>query len=140
MQEYAEKERLMSQPRRILISSFEPTNGTVTTSLLLFLLGMGLVCTKVYRFVEYAPVDCWNNFVQSAVNALRQGDENANSVLWQKLWNCLSTTRTVIKLWIVFAIGQLMQEYAEKERLMSQPRRTLISSFEPTIGTWLIHD
>ena len=40
---------------------------------------MGLVCEKIYRFVEYTPVKCFNKFVQSAVNARREGDENPNS-------------------------------------------------------------
>ena len=46
--------------------------------LLLFLFRAGLVCTKVCRFVEYTPVNCHNNFVQSAVDARRQKDENPN--------------------------------------------------------------
>ena len=34
---------------------------------------------KIYRFVEYTPVKCFNKFVQSAVDARREGDENPNS-------------------------------------------------------------
>ena len=40
---------------------------------------MGLVCTKIHRFVEYTPQKFFNSFVQSAVDARRQGDENPNS-------------------------------------------------------------
>ena len=40
---------------------------------------MGLVCTKTHRFVEYTAKKCFNSFVQSAVDAKRQGDENPNS-------------------------------------------------------------
>ena len=40
---------------------------------------MGLVCTKIHRFVEYTPKKCFNSFVQLAVDAGRQGDENPNS-------------------------------------------------------------
>ena len=29
--------------------------------------------------MEYIPVDCFKNIVQSAVNARREGDENPNS-------------------------------------------------------------
>ena len=32
-----------------------------------------------YRFVEYTSKKCFNSFVQSAVDARRQGDENPNS-------------------------------------------------------------
>ena len=34
---------------------------------------------KSYRFVEYIPVICFNKYVQPAVNARREGDENPNS-------------------------------------------------------------
>ena len=79
MKEYAEKEGLVSQPRKMLISSYFLENGTLITPLLLFYLDLGLVCKKIYRFIEYIPVKCFNKFVQSAVNARREGDENPNS-------------------------------------------------------------
>ena len=79
MREYAEKENIMAQPRRMLISSFVLTNGTIITPLLLFYLKLGLVCKKIHRFVQYTPSKCFNNFVQSAVDARRQGHENPNS-------------------------------------------------------------
>ena len=40
---------------------------------------LGLVCTKINRFVEYTPKKCFNSFVQSAVDARRQDDENPYS-------------------------------------------------------------
>ena len=79
MKQYAEKENIMVQPRRMLISSFNLTNGTIITPLLLFYLKLGVVCKKIHRFVQYTPRKCFNNFVQSAVDARRQGDENPNS-------------------------------------------------------------
>ena len=42
---------------------------------------LGLVCKKVHRFVEYTPRKCFNHFVQSAVDARRQGDENPISTV-----------------------------------------------------------
>ena len=79
--EYAEKEGIMSKPRRLLISSFHLINWTIITPLLLFYLNMGLECTKNHQFVQYTPKKCFNSFVQSDVNARtwRQGDENPNS-------------------------------------------------------------
>ena len=79
MKNYAEKERILCQPRKMLISSYFLENGILTTPLLLFQLGMGLVCKKNYRFVEYIPVKSFNKFLQSAVNARREGQENPNS-------------------------------------------------------------
>ena len=75
MKEYAEKEGIMPQPRRMLISSFILTNGTIISYLLLFYLQIGLVCKKIHRFAQYAPRKCFDSFVQSAVDAEQQGDE-----------------------------------------------------------------
>ena len=79
MKNYAEEERLLSQPRKVLISSFTLQNATLFTARLLFYLWLGFVCTKIHRFVEYTPKKCFNSFVQSAVDARRQSDENPNS-------------------------------------------------------------
>ena len=79
MKEYAEKEGLMPQPRRMLKSSFNLTNGTIITPSLFFYLKLGLNCRKIHRFVQYTPRKCFNNMVQSAVDARPQGDKNPNS-------------------------------------------------------------
>ena len=79
MQDYAEKKGLLCQPRKMLISSLFLENGTLIIPLLLFHLELGLVCKKIYRFVEYTPVKCFNKFVQSPVDARREADENPNS-------------------------------------------------------------
>ena len=75
----AEEERIMSQPRKMLISSFTLQNRTLNTHLILFYLQLLLVVTKIHRFVEYFPKKCFNSFVQAAVDASRKGDENPNS-------------------------------------------------------------
>ena len=75
------------QKRKILWHSLEEcsyqafilTNGTIVTPLLLFYLKLRLVCRKIHRFVQYTPRKCINNFVQSAVDARRQRDQNPNS-------------------------------------------------------------
>ena len=79
MPQYAEKENIMVQPRRMLISSFILTNSTFISTFLLFCLQRGVVCRKIHRFVQYTPRNRFDNFVQSAVDARRQGDENPNS-------------------------------------------------------------
>ena len=60
----------------MLISSFNLEIGTVITPLFNFYLGLGLQCNKIYRFVQYSPRKCINNFVQSVVDARREGNEN----------------------------------------------------------------
>ena len=49
---YAEEEGFLSQPQKMLISSFILQNGTLITPLLLFYLQLGLVSTKIHRFAE----------------------------------------------------------------------------------------
>ena len=63
----------------MLISSYFLENGTLILPLLLFHLDLGLVFEKNYRFMEFIPVQCFNKFVQSAVNARREEDDNPNS-------------------------------------------------------------
>ena len=77
--QYAQKKNIMVQPWRMLISIFIITNGSNKTPLLLFFMQHGLVCKKIHRFVQYTPTKCFYDFVQSAVDARRQGHENPNS-------------------------------------------------------------
>ena len=79
MLEYAEKNALLLKPQRMLISSYKLNNGIVIRPLLKFYLKLGLRCTKIHRFVEYTPQKCFNGFVQSVVDARREGDENPDS-------------------------------------------------------------
>ena len=79
LKNYAEENHLLKNPQQMLISSFKLGNGKIITPLLNFYLSLGLQCTKSYRFVEYTPRNCFNNFVQSVVDARRVGDENPHS-------------------------------------------------------------
>ena len=79
MKRYAEEDRIMSELRRKLISSFTLQNGTLIAQLLSFYLQLRLVVTEIHRFVEYTPKKCFNNFVQAAVDAKRKSEEPPNS-------------------------------------------------------------
>ena len=92
MKVYAEKEGLLCQSWKMLISSYFLENGTLITLLPLFYLDLGLVCKKIYRFVEYVPVKRFNKFVQSAVNARREGEENPNSSVVAETMNLLTNS------------------------------------------------
>ena len=63
----------------MLLSSFDRTNGTIKTPLLLFYSELGLVYIKVFGFVEYSPVRACKNVLKSAVNADRQAKQNPNA-------------------------------------------------------------
>ena len=79
MVNYAEEERLLSHLRERLISKFILQNGSLITPLLLVYLKLGLVCTKIHRFVQYTPKKCFNRFLQAAVDARKKGYDNSNS-------------------------------------------------------------
>ena len=64
----------------MLISSFILTKGDHHNSFAFILLETWASFKKFHRFVQYTPRKCFNNFVQSAVDARRQGDENPNSI------------------------------------------------------------
>ena len=92
MKNYAEEKRLFSQPQKMLISGFTLQSRTFSTPLLLFYLQLGFVWTKIHHFVEYTPRKCFNSFVQSAVDARRQGDEIPNSSVVAKTMKLLANS------------------------------------------------
>ena len=55
------------------------------------------LCTTVHRFVEYTPRKCFSNFAQSTVDAQRESEENPNSTVVMRPWNCYLSTPTVTK-------------------------------------------
>ena len=69
MKKYAKENKLMTQPRRMLISNFHLINGTIITTVLNFYLDLGLECDRIYCFVQDTPMNCFKSFVQSAVDA-----------------------------------------------------------------------
>ena len=76
MKNYAIENEMLKHPQIRLISSFNLENGTVIIPIFNFYMELGLQCTKIYRFVQYSPRKCFNNFVQSVVDARIEGDEN----------------------------------------------------------------
>ena len=67
----------------MLISSVTLQNGTLISPRVLFYLQLGLVCTKMHRYVEYTPKKSFNSFVQSTVDSRRQGDDYNNDAALQ---------------------------------------------------------
>ena len=79
MSKYAEANKLMTQSRKMLKSSFHLINVTFITPLLNFYLEFGLEFDQIYRFFQYTLMKCFNSFAQPAVDARRKGDENPHS-------------------------------------------------------------
>ena len=92
MQEYADEEEKLTKPRPMFFSSFELTDGTIKTPLLLFHLEVGLVHTKTYRLVDFTPVKNFENFVQHAVNARSLAGENPNSGVVAEIMKLLASS------------------------------------------------
>ena len=76
MKNYVIENEMLNHSQRVLISSFKLENGTVISPLFNFYMKLGLQCTKIYQFVHYSPRKCFNKFVQSVVDARREGDDN----------------------------------------------------------------
>ena len=100
MKNYAIENEMLKHPQRMLISSFKLENGTVITLLFNFYMELGLQCTKIYRFVQYSPRKCFNNFVQSVVDARREGDENPLSGVVAETMKLLGIPPMDIRSWI----------------------------------------
>ena len=79
MKTYAGEGGIMSQPRKMLISSLTLKNRTLISPLLLFYLQLGSPVAKIHRSVEYTPKKCFNSFVQATVDARRKFDKNPKS-------------------------------------------------------------
>ena len=92
MKEYAEREGILSQPRRMLITSFHLKTGTIITPSLLYYLHLGLECTKNHQFVQCTPKKCFNIFLQSAVKDRRQRDEKPNTSIVTETMEFLSNS------------------------------------------------
>ena len=81
---YAEEERLLSQPRKMLISSFTLQNGTLNTPLLLFYLQSGLVCKIGSCSYGYQIMDRSRHTVTSYLS-----DEKTHAAINSKLFKKL---------------------------------------------------
>ena len=79
MNGYAEKEGLLCQPRRMLISSYFLENGTLITPLLLFYLDLGLVCKKIIASWKIFQLNVSINLCNLVSMPRREGNKNSNS-------------------------------------------------------------
>ena len=77
--DFAHEHNLLKQPRNALISSFRLRWRPVITPILQFYLEKGLVLNQVYWFIQYTPEKCFESFINSVVEARREGDKNTSS-------------------------------------------------------------
>ena len=76
MKQYAEENKLLTQPRRMLKSPYQRYDYNTLFNIYP---NRGLECTQTYPFVQYNPLNCFKSFVQSEVMARRQDDKNPHS-------------------------------------------------------------
>ena len=81
LKEFAERHKLLSKPRKMLVSSFKLDRGPIVTPLLLFYLEKRVILRDVFWFLQYTPCRCFQTFVQNVVDARRKGDQNKESTV-----------------------------------------------------------
>lgn len=79
MKEHCVKNKLMTQPRRTLISSYFGNGILLATPLLRWYLEKGLEVKNIEQVVEYKPNKCFEAFANNVVTARREGDKNPDS-------------------------------------------------------------
>ena len=74
MRSYAEREGIMTTPRRSLIGSMFGTRILLVTPLLQWYLGHGLEVLHVYEVVQFKKSRCFESFGTAVSDARRAGD------------------------------------------------------------------
>ena len=94
----------------------------------IFFLELGLVGTKIYRFVENTSVKSFKNFEQSAVTDRCQRYKNPDSSVVEESIKLLQTVCMAISFWIAVAI-QL-----QCIRLLGKTHPAIIKKMFKTLG------
>ena len=103
MKDYAEKEGLLCQPQKTLISSYFLENGTLITPLLLFYLDLGLVCKKIIASWNIFQLNVSINWCNLLSIPVEKATRIQTRVFSRKQRNSLPTAPTAFKFWIVVA-------------------------------------
>ena len=76
MKEYANEQKILSQPRRSLVGSYFGKQLLFATPLLKWYLTHGLHVSNVTLTIEYEPSPCFRNFGEKVSDARREGDRD----------------------------------------------------------------
>ena len=90
MKGFAEENGLLKKPRKMLISSYFGEKILLTTPLAKWYLDHGLVITKIYEFVEYAPEKPFEKFSLDVSDGRRIGEASSKKILadtWKLIGN-----------------------------------------------------
>ena len=92
MREYADKHKLLSQPRRSLIGSMFGKQLVFTTSILQWYLKQGLKVSNVTLTVEYQPSACFREFGERVSEARRAGDQDVHKRIIAEIFKLLGNS------------------------------------------------
>ena len=92
MKKYAEKHKIMSQPRRTLIASYFGKRILLATPLLLWYLDHGLVVTDIHLVIEYEPKACFRVFGEAVSQARREGDKDSEKAILANTFKLLGNS------------------------------------------------
>ena len=95
---------------------------------------LGLECTKIHHVVQYTPKKCFSSFVQSAVNARRQGDENPNSSVVTGTSKFLANSSYGYQ--IIDRSRQTVTKYLNDEKTHSANNKKLFKQLNFIIDQW----
>ena len=81
MKAFAEKQKIMSRPRRSLIGSYFGGKILLATPLTKWYLEHGLEATHIYQVIECTPMPCFKPFGEAVSDARRAGDVDPNKAI-----------------------------------------------------------
>ena len=81
MRQYAEANKLFTQPRQSLIRTYLGQKILLPTPLLQWYLTHGLVVTKIYKVIQYWPRDCFKAFGESVSQARQDRDADSDQAI-----------------------------------------------------------
>jgi hypothetical protein len=98
MKGVAEENDLLRRGQRMTISSYFEKAGLFITPLLKYYMELGIIVSNIRQLIQYNPKRCYEPFVQSVVDARREGDKNPNSGVLAETMKLIGNS--VDRLWI----------------------------------------
>ena len=92
MKNYAEKIGSLPQPRKMLIGSYFGNKILLITPFVKCFLNLGLVVTTIYEFIEFLPINCFQDFGDRISNARRESDLDPDKAILANLMKLIGNS------------------------------------------------
>ena len=92
MRNHCIREKLLSQERKLLISSYFGKAQLIPTPLLKWYIMHGLVVTKIYEVLEYKRSKCFEEFAKTVSEARRSGDFDPSQSILGAIYKLLGNS------------------------------------------------